>query len=244
MIDSPSLPPLSVSQLYRQSTCHTILHSLHHLLAESCSWNTHPSLVLRLHYRLQPYCIPVSYCTVPPLHSLSQASYPLTSRLLPIFPVSYFSFSLFLRFSHPLHSFLFIFLPGIFPRYRAQVVQFYLFIDYRHPRSFHASAFFFYHIWKETEENLPTPSSGRLVVHHKKFNNTRIISENLPRLSDMVNSVTASYVVSDFILLATGALLIAAGVIWEKELSTEPTTESVARFLLLKNAPLMGTVLP
>lgn len=60
----------------------------------------------------------------------------------------------------------------------------------------------------------------------------------------MVNSVTASYVVSDFILLATGALLIAAGVIWEKELSTEPTTESVARFLLLKNAPLMGTVLP
>ncbi|KAH0613893.1 uncharacterized protein LAJ45_02422 [Morchella importuna] len=58
----------------------------------------------------------------------------------------------------------------------------------------------------------------------------------------MVNSVTASYVVSDFILLATGALLIAAGVIWEKELSTEPTTESVARFLLLKNAPLMAVI--
>lgn len=58
----------------------------------------------------------------------------------------------------------------------------------------------------------------------------------------MVNSVTASYLISDFIFLATGVLLIAAGVVWQNELTSEPTTESVARFLLLKNAPLMGTV--
>ncbi|KAL0636068.1 hypothetical protein Q9L58_004974 [Maublancomyces gigas] len=54
----------------------------------------------------------------------------------------------------------------------------------------------------------------------------------------MVNSVVISYVVSDFIFLATGVMLIAASLIWQKELASEPTTESVARFLLLKHAPL------
>lgn len=59
----------------------------------------------------------------------------------------------------------------------------------------------------------------------------------------MVNSVVISYVVSDFIFLATGVMLIAASLIWQKELASEPTTESVARFLLLKHAPLTGRYL-
>jgi hypothetical protein len=62
--------------------------------------------------------------------------------------------------------------------------------------------------------------------------------------SSMVNPVVTSYVISDFIFLATGVMLITASIVWQKELASTPTTESVARTLLLEeHAPLMGMIL-
>jgi len=53
-----------------------------------------------------------------------------------------------------------------------------------------------------------------------------------------MNSVLTSYLVSDFIFLATGVLLIVAPVIWQRELAAAPTQESVGRVLLLQRCPL------
>ena len=58
-----------------------------------------------------------------------------------------------------------------------------------------------------------------------------------------MNSVLISYLVSDFIFLATGVLLIVAPVIWQRELSAAPTQESVGRVLLLQRCPLPGMAL-
>jgi len=58
----------------------------------------------------------------------------------------------------------------------------------------------------------------------------------------MVNSAITSYVVADFIFLATGVMLIAAGAVWMGEMAVDPTQESVARFLLLKNCPLLVVI--
>jgi len=58
----------------------------------------------------------------------------------------------------------------------------------------------------------------------------------------MVGSVVASYVATNIIFLGTGILLISAAAIWQKELMGEPTMESVARFLLLKKAPLSAVI--
>jgi len=56
----------------------------------------------------------------------------------------------------------------------------------------------------------------------------------------MVNSVVTSYVATSIIFLGTGILLISVAAIWQKELMDKPTMESVARYLLLKKAPLSG----
>lgn len=58
----------------------------------------------------------------------------------------------------------------------------------------------------------------------------------------MVNQVLASFVVSDFVFLATGVLLISAAAIWQKELQSLPTEESVGRVLLLQRAPLTAAI--
>ncbi|RPB01775.1 hypothetical protein L873DRAFT_1675095 [Choiromyces venosus 120613-1] len=58
----------------------------------------------------------------------------------------------------------------------------------------------------------------------------------------MGNSVVASYVATDIIFLGTGIMLVSAAVVWQKELMNEPTLESVARFLLLKKAPLSAVI--
>ena len=56
----------------------------------------------------------------------------------------------------------------------------------------------------------------------------------------MGNSVVASYVATSIIFLGTGILLISIAAVWQKELMSQPTMESVARYLLLKKAPLSG----
>jgi len=58
----------------------------------------------------------------------------------------------------------------------------------------------------------------------------------------MVNSVVASYVVADILFLGTGIMLISAAAVWQKATLAEPTMESVARLLLLKDAPLMAVI--
>jgi len=60
----------------------------------------------------------------------------------------------------------------------------------------------------------------------------------------MVNSVVASYVATSIIFLGTGILLTSVAAVWQKELMDEPTMESVARYLLLKKAPLSGKLHP
>ena len=54
--------------------------------------------------------------------------------------------------------------------------------------------------------------------------------------------MVASYVVADILFLGTGIMLISAAAVWQKATLAEPTMESVARLLLLKDAPLMGMV--
>jgi len=56
----------------------------------------------------------------------------------------------------------------------------------------------------------------------------------------MGNAVVASYVATSIIFLGTGILLISIAAVWQKELMDKPTMESVARYLLLKKAPLSG----
>lgn len=59
----------------------------------------------------------------------------------------------------------------------------------------------------------------------------------------MVNTVLASYIVSDFLFLATGVLLIVLSVVWNNELSQPATKESVGRMLLLANCPIAVVIL-
>jgi hypothetical protein len=54
----------------------------------------------------------------------------------------------------------------------------------------------------------------------------------------MVNPVLTSFLISDFLFLSTGVLLIVAPIIWENEALKPPTIESVGRLLLLQNCPL------
>lgn len=56
----------------------------------------------------------------------------------------------------------------------------------------------------------------------------------------MIKPVLASYVVSDFIFLATGVMLITAAALWRAEAQSPPTIESVGRYLLLEGCPLLG----
>jgi len=58
----------------------------------------------------------------------------------------------------------------------------------------------------------------------------------------MVNAVLTSYVVSDVVLLATGVLLISAAAVWQREMASEPTAESVGRLLLLQGCPLIAVI--
>ena len=58
----------------------------------------------------------------------------------------------------------------------------------------------------------------------------------------MVHPVLASFIVSDFIFLATGMMLIAAATVWTAQGSAPPTTESVGRQLLLLNCPLVAVL--
>ncbi|KAI5776157.1 hypothetical protein EDC01DRAFT_625736 [Geopyxis carbonaria] len=58
----------------------------------------------------------------------------------------------------------------------------------------------------------------------------------------MVNAVLTSYVVSDVILLATGILLISAAAVWQGEMASDPTAESVGRLLLLQGCPLVAVI--
>lgn len=56
----------------------------------------------------------------------------------------------------------------------------------------------------------------------------------------MVKPVVAAYVVADFLLLATGVLLIGAGAVWQRQVSAPPTQESIGRIMLLERCPLVG----
>jgi hypothetical protein len=56
----------------------------------------------------------------------------------------------------------------------------------------------------------------------------------------MVKPVLTSYVVSDFVFLATGVMLITVACIWRKEMASPPTEESVGRLILLQGCPLIG----
>lgn len=58
----------------------------------------------------------------------------------------------------------------------------------------------------------------------------------------MVNAVVASYVATSILFLGTGIMLISVAAVWQKELMDEPTMESVARYLLLKKAPLSAVI--
>ncbi|PUU76371.1 hypothetical protein B9Z19DRAFT_258126 [Tuber borchii] len=58
----------------------------------------------------------------------------------------------------------------------------------------------------------------------------------------MGNSVVASYVATSIIFLGTGILLISVAAVWQKELMSQPTMDSVARYLLLKKAPLSAVI--
>jgi len=58
----------------------------------------------------------------------------------------------------------------------------------------------------------------------------------------MVHAVLSSFIVSDFIFLATGMMLIAAASVWTAQVSAPPTVESVGRQLLLQNCPLVAVM--
>jgi len=58
----------------------------------------------------------------------------------------------------------------------------------------------------------------------------------------MVKPVLTSYVVSDFVFLATGVMLITVACIWRKEMASPPTEESVGRLILLQGCPLIAVI--
>ncbi|KAF8243427.1 hypothetical protein K440DRAFT_589596 [Wilcoxina mikolae CBS 423.85] len=58
----------------------------------------------------------------------------------------------------------------------------------------------------------------------------------------MVKPVLTSYVVSDFIFLATGVMLITVASIWRNEMASPPTEESVGRLILLQRCPLVAVL--
>lgn len=59
----------------------------------------------------------------------------------------------------------------------------------------------------------------------------------------MANAVLTSYIVSNFIFLATGVLLIAAACVWRAEMhALDPKVESVGRILLLQKCPLEAVI--
>lgn len=51
----------------------------------------------------------------------------------------------------------------------------------------------------------------------------------------MPGGVTITFLISEFIFMGTGILITAATLIWMKEQSVAPTSETVARLLLLKD---------
>jgi len=58
----------------------------------------------------------------------------------------------------------------------------------------------------------------------------------------MVNAVLTAYIVSDVLLLASGALLVGAGAVWQGDVSAIPTSKTVGRLLLLENCPLAAVI--
>lgn len=56
--------------------------------------------------------------------------------------------------------------------------------------------------------------------------------------------VVKSFIVFDALLLATGILLIGAGSVWQNQVTSPPSKESVARLLLLEGCPLVGWLRP
>ncbi|KAF8537609.1 hypothetical protein BDD12DRAFT_887278 [Trichophaea hybrida] len=58
----------------------------------------------------------------------------------------------------------------------------------------------------------------------------------------MVKPVLTSYVISDFIFLATGVLLITVASVWRNEMASPPTEESVGRLILLERCPLVAVL--